>query len=241
MLPRAIPRRVIREFPADREGATDDQCDKRHPRIPNRYSQGDHGEASGLREAQNAARHERPHWLNPESVMDEPVFDLGPRYANKLYKPVIVESAAQENTQWLLDVMLDSRAEIQPVIEQENPPRIGLAIASNQQYLWSLWRSRLMVETVLKQVMQDDSASLSLGYRNSPDRLFIRLDAQIARSWQSDWRGYAFTVTPYLKVLNALNRRDALFYHFDRGSATPEPRAIAAVPLLPVFGVEWRF
>ncbi|MGH7551737.1 MAG: hypothetical protein ACREMQ_01750, partial [Longimicrobiales bacterium] len=69
----------------------------------------------------------------------------------------------------------------------------------------------------------------------------LRLDAQLARTWTGDWRGLAFEFTPYLKVLNALDRRDAIFYHFDRNDTNPEPRALAALPVLPVVGVQWKF
>jgi hypothetical protein len=44
---------------------------------------------------------------------------------------------------------------------------------------------------------------------------------------------------PYLRVLNALNRRDALFYRFDRGSNSAEP--LGDLPILPVIGFEWKF
>jgi hypothetical protein len=74
-----------------------------------------------------------------------------------------------------------------------------------------------------------------------PNQPYLRIDAQLARTWAADWRGFAFELTPYLKVLNALDRRDAIFYHYDRNEASPEPRALAALPILPVFGVEWKF
>jgi hypothetical protein len=48
------------------------------------------------------------------------------------------------------------------------------------------------------------------------------------------------TITPYLKVLNALDRRDALFYRAD-GAAGEAPRALATLPILPVVGVQWKF
>jgi hypothetical protein len=76
---------------------------------------------------------------------------------------------------------------------------------------------------------------------SAPNQPYLRLDAQLARTWTADWRGFAFELTPYLKVLNALDRRDAIFYHYDRNEARPEPRALAALPVLPVFGVEWKF
>jgi hypothetical protein len=70
-----------------------------------------------------------------------------------------------------------------------------------------------------------------------PNHPYLRLDAQMARTWR--FGRPAMELTPYLKVLNALNRRDALFYHIDRDHA--EPRALGALPVLPVVGVEWRF
>jgi hypothetical protein len=54
------------------------------------------------------------------------------------------------------------------------------------------------------------------------------------------WFGRDVVLRPYLKVLNALNRRDALFYHFERWR-DQDPRPLADLPLLPVMGVEWRF
>jgi hypothetical protein len=76
---------------------------------------------------------------------------------------------------------------------------------------------------------------------DEPDEPYLRLDAQVARTFAADWRGFAFEVTPYLKVLNALDRRDALFFHLDRSNNASEPRALAALPVLPIFGLEWKF
>ncbi len=77
---------------------------------------------------------------------------------------------------------------------------------------------------------------------STPEEAFLRLDAQISRAFQGTWRDLEFEVRPYLRILNLLDRRDALFYHYDRaGGSTAEPRAVAAIPVLPVFGVEWRF
>jgi hypothetical protein len=75
----------------------------------------------------------------------------------------------------------------------------------------------------------------------APDEPYLRLDAQIQRTWQADWFGVVFAVTPYVKVLNALDRRDALFYHLDRTEAGTDLRALASLPVLPVLGMTWRF
>jgi hypothetical protein len=75
-----------------------------------------------------------------------------------------------------------------------------------------------------------------------PNEPYLRLDAQVMRTWQGDWFGVAFAVTPYVKVLNALDRRDALFYHLERNeSGGADLRALASLPVLPILGVEWRF
>ena len=78
-------------------------------------------------------------------------------------------------------------------------------------------------------------------YPTPPDEQYLRVDAQIARTFLGDVRGFVFEVTPYFKVLNALDRRDALFYHFDRSQQEPQARAVAALPVLPILGLEWRF
>jgi hypothetical protein len=74
----------------------------------------------------------------------------------------------------------------------------------------------------------------------TPEDPYLRLDAQVAHTFETQWWSIAFKVTPYVRVLNALNRRDALFYQFDRTSDS-QPRALAALPVLPILGFEWRF
>jgi hypothetical protein len=86
--------------------------------------------------------------------------------------------------------------------------------------------------------MQDPAAEPG---RPAPARdPYLRLDLHVSHSWDSRWRGSAVTFTPYLKVLNALDRRETLFY-----GANPDrdgtPRAVATLPILPVAGFEWRF
>lgn len=81
----------------------------------------------------------------------------------------------------------------------------------------------------------------NFSYASPPDEQYLRVDAQVARTFVTDVRGFAFEITPYFKVLNALDRRDALFYHFDRSQQEPQARAVAALPVLPIVGLEWRF
>ncbi len=74
----------------------------------------------------------------------------------------------------------------------------------------------------------------------APDQPYLRVDAQLGRTWAAEVNGIAFQVTPYVKVLNALNRRDGVFYYYDRGAGTPA-RALAGLPVLPIVGLDWKF
>jgi hypothetical protein len=44
----------------------------------------------------------------------------------------------------------------------------------------------------------------------------------------------------YLRVLNALDRRDALFYYFEPWR-DPDLTPLAELSVIPVLGIEWRF
>ncbi|HEX6940425.1 MAG TPA: TonB-dependent receptor [Longimicrobiales bacterium] len=72
-----------------------------------------------------------------------------------------------------------------------------------------------------------------------PDDPYFRVDLEVSRPWTGEWRGRPVTFTPYLKVLNALDRRDALFYTVIGEEDEPDP--LAVLPILPVLGFRWKF
>jgi hypothetical protein len=72
-----------------------------------------------------------------------------------------------------------------------------------------------------------------------PQDPFIRLDAQVSRTWNGSFGDVAYQFTPYLKVINALNRRDAIFYHYSQEEGRAEP--VAGLPVMPILGLQWRF
>jgi hypothetical protein len=70
---------------------------------------------------------------------------------------------------------------------------------------------------------------------------FLRLDAEISRTWNPRVAGRSTEVTPYLRVINALDQRDGFFYRYsDTGSGEGGLQRLATVPLVPVFGVTWK-
>jgi len=84
-----------------------------------------------------------------------------------------------------------------------------------------------------------DAAPGSPETPTDPDQPYLRVDAELERTWQARVGTFEFDITPYVKVLNALNRRDALFYRFDRDAGAAEP--LAGLPVLPLVGLQWSF
>ncbi|MGH7462085.1 MAG: hypothetical protein ACREMA_13825, partial [Longimicrobiales bacterium] len=66
---------------------------------------------------------------------------------------------------------------------------------------------------------------------------YLRLDVAARRSFERRWFGREGTITPYFQVINALNTKNALVAktHWSYPTYTPQ------LPLLPTFGIEWRF
>lgn len=70
---------------------------------------------------------------------------------------------------------------------------------------------------------------------------FLRLDAEVSRTWTPRVAGRATQVTPYLRVINALDQRDGFFYRYsETGSGEDVVQTLSSVPLVPVFGVSWK-
>lgn len=74
----------------------------------------------------------------------------------------------------------------------------------------------------------------------SPDRPYVRLDLSATHSFSHRVGPRTVRFDSYLKLLNTLGRRDALFYRYDRHRAG-ELTALAVLPVVPVLGIEWRF
>ncbi|HEX5726429.1 MAG TPA: TonB-dependent receptor, partial [Longimicrobiaceae bacterium] len=66
---------------------------------------------------------------------------------------------------------------------------------------------------------------------------YHRLDVTFRKTYTRRWG----TLTPYLQVLNAYNRRNVLFYFFDYNQAPPTRSGISMFPVLPTIGLEATF
>lgn len=84
----------------------------------------------------------------------------------------------------------------------------------------------------------DAQSAIVLGPRNA-ERYpsYVRLDAGVRRTWPRRWG----SLTPYVDVLNILNRRNVLFYYYQYGTIPATRSGISMFPFLPTAGVEVRF
>jgi hypothetical protein len=71
------------------------------------------------------------------------------------------------------------------------------------------------------------------------EQQFLRLDGVIHGRVSPRVGGRTLDLRPYLKLINALDRRDALFYYFEPWQEGLRP--VSEMALLPVLGMEWRF
>jgi hypothetical protein len=72
-----------------------------------------------------------------------------------------------------------------------------------------------------------------------PRQDFLRVDVQVSRTFTPRLAGHQTALTPYVRVMNALDRRDMLFYRYSRTGDLQAPPA-ATLPLVPVLGLEWK-
>ena len=69
---------------------------------------------------------------------------------------------------------------------------------------------------------------------------FLRLDAEVSRTWSPLLAGRRTQLTPYLRVINALDSRDGLFYRYLDENEQRSIPGVGGLPVVPVFGVSWK-
>jgi len=85
-----------------------------------------------------------------------------------------------------------------------------------------------------------DQAEEDPVFGGKPDDGFLRLDLELFARFNPRIGGRSVEIRPYLRLINALDQRDALFYYFEPWR-DEELRPLAERSMLPVFGMEWRF
>ncbi|HEU0014526.1 MAG TPA: TonB-dependent receptor [Longimicrobium sp.] len=70
---------------------------------------------------------------------------------------------------------------------------------------------------------------------------FLRVDAELSRTWNARLAGRTTRLTPYVRVLNALENRDELIYRYFGQQDRRRLNSLAALPVVPVVGMSWVF
>ena len=129
-----------------------------------------------------ASRREDPDWFNPKSLTtgpDDPAIKL---FSDRLAKPLRVETCAEENISWILNVFLDSLVDLNFVASNLN---LGGQTYLQQRQILRVAREN--VERILQAILQNHTAKLQLNLRNVlTSRLSIQLnDGRIIPSLQA--------------------------------------------------------
>ena len=134
-----------------------------------------------------ASRREDPDWLNPKSLKAHPTSSL-PRFNKQLDKPLWVETCAELNISWVLDVFLDSLIDPDEHEKlnnffrnlQSNTLNQGIVLPQELLPIWNrriiMSQSRKNVERILQAILQDKTAQLILNFRTvGLSRISIRM------------------------------------------------------------------
>lgn len=130
-----------------------------------------------------ASRHENPVWQNPRSLkpdLDAPAIHY---LVGELNKPLRVETCADENISWILDVLLDASVDydiIKKLKEKSDKQSIRSILSETERIIWNnspiLQIARDNIEHILRKIVQDPKAKLQRKFRgNLENRLAIQL------------------------------------------------------------------
>ena len=139
-----------------------------------------------------ASRREFPDWLNPKSLKAGLDTSKNRRFNDELDKPLWIETCAEENIGWILDVFLDSLIDLHPqlqVVKGQNIILQEISSSKTQELRNSiaLRQGRRNIESILGEILQDENAELVLNYRNAgASRISIKMsDGRIIPTLQS--------------------------------------------------------
>lgn len=69
---------------------------------------------------------------------------------------------------------------------------------------------------------------------------FLRIDGEVSWTVRRTVGSRSIELRPYVRLLNALNRRDAMFYYFESWRDA-EARPLAELSVMPIVGLSWHF
>ncbi len=100
--------------------------------------------------------------------------------------------------------------------------------------------SAAYASTTVNQVAQGSGFASDMPLVEGLDETFLRLDLEVHATLEPTWGGRTIRVRPYVRILNALDRRDALFYTYQPWRSE-SLKPLAERPILPLLGVAFSF
>ncbi|MBJ9770952.1 ATP-binding protein [Clostridioides difficile] len=113
-------------------------------------------------------RYETPHWMN-QNIVSENLITINDKISGKLNKPIIVQNVTETNIKWLLDIIVDSRADL---IQSDLG---GWNSEQDLNNIRLLKIARENVEEILSEIVKKD-VKFGLNWRNSGGSRFNIID-----------------------------------------------------------------
>ena len=175
-----------------------------------------------------ASRREDPDWLNPKSLKSDLRSHVNQRFNNALDKPLWIETCAEENISWVLDVFLDSLVDFDEqqkvnnfvhILQKQNlaqqstlPPELlptMLEVLPTVDRL-AFVETRKNIERILQTILQDGTAKLILNFRNvGSSRISIKMgDGRIIPTLQSLSEGQSQLFHLFVTIIRYGERTD---------------------------------
>ena len=157
-----------------------------------------------------ASRHENPVWLNPRNLKVNMDASVNRRFSNELDKPIQVETCADENIGWILDVLFDASVDY----DIGRKLQVGAVLSDEERTNWNnshpLQQSRHNIEQILQAVLQDKRAKLTRRLRSHREqRLTIRLgNGQVIPNLQSLSQGQSQLFHLFTTIIRYGERTD---------------------------------
>lgn len=124
-----------------------------------------------------SSRAERPDWLVSSGMRDD-VFDLSTKLSDRLSKPLFVEAGLDAVTQWIMSVILESRLDVNLVVEQsaeQAQPQAAFQLQGNVAASMMAKQTLAMLNRVLQLIVSDDSARFVWIGRNRPAKVGVAI------------------------------------------------------------------
>jgi len=123
-----------------------------------------------------SSRSEIPYWLNRDSIPDTE-FEVFGAFSNRLRKPIFVERGLHQFKQWVISVILESRASLDLMIGPGGTQQIQISGDVGEAFLGvSVWSQ---CNSVLQKVMDDDQVRFVWLGRKSPAKLAVAKGNQL--------------------------------------------------------------